>query len=60
MIYLELSDEDTEYSTEFPVEDIDDIFHTFEEMVRMYSGADIEVDNYILNRANEILTKNCN
>lgn len=60
MIYLELSDEETEYSTEFPSQDIPDIFHTFEEMVRMYTEADLEVDNYILKRANEILTKNCN
>ena len=60
MIYLELSDEETEYSTEFPVEDIDDIFHTFEEMVRMYTNSDLEVDSYILERAKEINIKNSN
>ena len=60
MIYLELSDEETEYSTELPVHDIKDIFHTFEEMIRMYSKADLEVDNYIIKRAKEINTKNSN
>jgi len=60
MIYLELSDEETEYSTELPVHDINDIFHTFEEMVRMYSKADLEVDSYILQRAKEIEIKNSN
>tara|TARA_R110000772_G_scaffold70717_1_gene155344 strand:+ start:497 stop:679 length:183 start_codon:yes stop_codon:yes gene_type:complete len=60
MIYIELSDENVEYSTEFPVEDIGDILYSFEEMLRMKTHADLEIDNYILNRANEILTKNCN
>mgnify|MGYP000402550878 FL=1 len=60
MIYLELSDEETQYSTELPIHDITDICHTLEEMVRLYSKADIEVDNYILNRAKEIYIKNNN
>jgi hypothetical protein len=60
MIYIELSDENTEYSTEFPIHNIDDIMYSFEEMLRMYSQADIEVDNYLLNRANEIHLKNNN
>tara|TARA_R110000824_G_scaffold237077_2_gene425876 strand:+ start:7607 stop:7789 length:183 start_codon:yes stop_codon:yes gene_type:complete len=60
MIYIELSDENVEYSTEFPIEDIGDILYSFEEMLRMKTQADIEVDNYILNRANEIHLKNNN
>jgi len=60
MTRIELSDEEIEYSTYFPIEDPHDIMYSFEEMVRMYTEADLEVDNYILERANEILTKNCN
>ena len=60
MIRIELSDEEVEYSTSFPIEDPHDILYSFEEIVRMYTEADLEVDNYILERANEILTKNCN
>ena len=60
MVYLELSDESIEYSTEFPIHNIDDIMYSFEEMLRMYSQADIEVDNYILNRAEEIHIRNSN
>ena len=60
MIYIELSDEETEYSTEFPIHNIDDILYSMEEMVRMYTQADIEVDAYILNRADEIQIKNSN
>ena len=60
MIYLELSDENTEYSTEFPAKNIDDILHSFEEMVRMYTNSDLEVDSYILERAKQINIKNSN
>ena len=60
MTRIELSDEEIEYSTYFPIDDPHDIMYSFEEMVRMYTEADLEVDNYILERANEILTKNCN
>tara|TARA_R110002096_G_scaffold34898_1_gene99360 strand:- start:255 stop:437 length:183 start_codon:yes stop_codon:yes gene_type:complete len=60
MIYIELSDENVEYSTEFPIEDIGDILYSFEEMLRMKTNADLEVDSYILNRANEIHLKNNN
>jgi hypothetical protein len=60
MIYLELSDESIEYSTELPIHNVDDMLYTLEEMVRMYSSSDIEVDNYILNRAEEIHIRNSN
>lgn len=60
MTRIELSDEEVEYSTYFPVQDPHDILYSFEEMVRMYTNADIEVDNYILERAKEIYIKNNN
>jgi len=60
MIYIELSDETIEYSTTFPVEDVHDIAQSFEEMLRLYSSNDLELDNYILERAKEIKLKNCN
>jgi hypothetical protein len=34
--------------------------YSFEEMVRMYTTADLEVDKYILKRAKEINLKNSN
>jgi hypothetical protein len=34
--------------------------YSFEEMVRMYTKADLEVDNYIIERAKEISIKNSN
>ena len=47
MTRIELSDNEIEYSTYFPIPDPHDIMYSFEEMVRMYTKADIEVDNYI-------------
>jgi hypothetical protein len=47
MTRIELSDEEIEYSTYFPIPDPHDIMYSFEEMARMYTQADIEVDNYI-------------
>jgi hypothetical protein len=34
--------------------------YSFEEMVRMYTQAEIEVDNYIIERAKEINIKKSN
>ena len=60
MIRIELSDEEIEYTTFFPVEDVHDIAQGMEEMLRLYSNNDLELDNYILARAEEINLKNCN
>jgi len=60
MIYLELSDEEIEYSTEFFYRDIEDIMHTFEEILRQYTDLDGDVDNYIIKGAKEIELKTCN
>jgi len=60
MTRVELSDDEIEYSTYFPIQDPHDIMYSFEEMVRMYTNADLEVDNYILERAKEIKIKNSN
>ncbi len=60
MTRIELSDDEIEYSTYFPIQDPHDIMYSFEEMVRMYTNADLEVDNYILERAKEINIKNSN
>ena len=60
MTRIELSDEEIEYSTYFPVPDPHDIMYSFEEMVRMYTQAEIEVDNYIIERAKEINLKKSN
>jgi hypothetical protein len=60
MTRIELSDEEIEYSTYFPVKDPHDLMYSFEEMVRMYTTADLEVDKYILKRAKEINLKNSN
>lgn len=60
MTRIELSDEEIEYSTYFPIKDPHDIMYSFEEMARMYTQADIEVDNYIIERAKEINIKNSN
>ena len=60
MTRIELSDNEIEYSTYFPVRDAHDIMYSFEEMVRMYTNADLEVDSYILERAKEIEIKNSN
>jgi hypothetical protein len=60
MTRIELSDEEIEYSTYFPIQDPHDIMYSFEEMVRMYTNADLEVDSYILERAKEIKIKNSN
>ena len=60
MTRIELSDDEIEYSTYFPIPDPHDIMYSFEEMVRMYTQADIEVDNYILERAKEIHIKKSN
>tara|TARA_R110000851_G_scaffold23386_1_gene68479 strand:+ start:6 stop:188 length:183 start_codon:yes stop_codon:yes gene_type:complete len=60
MTRIELSDDEIEYSTYFPIPDPHDIMYSFEEMVRMYTQADIEVDNYILERAKEINIKKSN
>ena len=60
MTRIELSDDEIEYSTYFPIPDPQDIMYSFEEMVRMYTQADIEVDNYILERAKEINIKKSN
>jgi len=60
MTRIELSDEEIEYSTYFPIPDPHDIMYSFEEMVRMYTQADIEVDNYIIERAKEIHLKKSN
>ena len=60
MTRIELSDEEIEYSTYFPVNDPHDIMYSFEEMLRMYTKADLEVDNYIVERAKEISIKNSN
>jgi hypothetical protein len=57
---IELSDEEIEYSTYFPIDDPHDIMYSFEEMVRMYTQADLEIDSYILERAKEINIKNSN
>lgn len=60
MTRIELSDEEIEYSTYFPIQDPHDIMYSFEEMVRMYTNAEIEVDNYIIERAKEISIKKSN
>ena len=60
MTRIELSDEEIEYSTYFPIQDPHDIMYSFEEMLRMYTNADLEVDSYILERAKEIHIKNSN
>jgi hypothetical protein len=60
MTRIELSDEEIEYSTYFPIKDPHDLMYSFEEMVRMYTTADLEVDKYILKRAKEINLKNSN
>jgi hypothetical protein len=60
MTRIELSDDEIEYSTYFPIQDPHDIMYSFEEMVRMYTNADLEVDSYILERAKEINIKNSN
>ena len=60
MTRIELSDEEIEYSTYFPINDPHDMMYSFEEMVRMYTTADLEVDSYILERAKEIEIKNSN
>jgi hypothetical protein len=60
MTRIELSDNEIEYSTYFPIDDPHDIMYSFEEMVRMYTNADLEVDSYILERAKEINIKNSN
>ncbi len=60
MTRIELSDEEIEYSTYFPIPDPHDIMYSFEEMVRMYTQAEIEVDNYIIERAKEISIKKSN
>ena len=60
MTRIELSDEEVEYSTYFPINDPHDIMYSFEEMVRMYTNADLEIDSYILERAKEIQLKNSN
>jgi hypothetical protein len=60
MTRIELSDEEIEYSTYFPIPDPHDIMYSFEEIVRMYTQADLEVDSYILERAKEINIKNSN
>ena len=60
MTRIELSDNEIEYSTYFPISDPHDIMYSFEEMVRMYTKADLEVDNYIIERAKEINIKNSN
>ena len=60
MTRIELSDNEIEYSTYFPIDDPHDIMYSFEEMVRMYTNADLEIDSYILERAKEINIKNSN
>ena len=60
MTRIELSDEEVEYSTYFPIDDPHDIMYSFEEMARMYTNADLEIDSYILERAKEINIKNSN
>ena len=60
MTRIELSDDEIEYSTYFPIQDPHDIMYSFEEMVRIYTNADLEVDSYILERAKEIHIKNSN
>ena len=60
MTRIELSDNEIEYSTYFPIADPHDIMYSFEEIVRMYTKADLEVDSYILERAKEINIKNSN
>ena len=60
MTRIELSDDEIEYSTYFPIPDPHDLMYSFEEMVRMYTNADLEVDSYILERAKEINIKNSN
>ena len=60
MTRIELSDEEIEYSTYFPIDDPHDIMYSFEEMVRMYTNAGLEIDSYILERAKEINIKNSN
>ena len=60
MTRIELSDDEIEYSTYFPIQDPHDLMYSFEEMVRIYTNADLEVDSYILERAKEIHIKNSN
>ena len=60
MIRIEISNDEVEYSTCLNVEDVYDIMHCMEEMVRMLTDNDMELDNYILKRADEIDLKNCN
>ncbi len=57
MIRIELSDEEIEYSTYFPKKDVEDIMYSFEEMLRMFFNSDIELDAYIIKRADEIEVK---
>lgn len=60
MIRVELSDEEIEYSTTLPKKSVEDTLYCFEEMVREYFQSDIEIDAYIINRADEIFIKNSN
>lgn len=60
MIRIELSDEETEYSTHLPEKSVEDTMYCFEEMVRSYFNSDVEIDAYILDRADEIFIKKCN
>ena len=57
MIYLELSDSEIVYSTEFQVADAHDIAFAFEEILRLYLDDDLELDNYIVKRGKEIQIK---
>ena len=60
MTRIELSDEEVCFCFVFPVNDPHDIMYSFEEMARMYTNADLEIDSYILERAKEINIKNSN
>lgn len=60
MIRIELSDEHEELSIHFPKHNLDDVMGGFEELIRMYFKDDVAIDCYILDRADEIYTKNNN
>jgi len=60
MIEIKLIDNEKELFTTLDEYNIEDMLHTFEEMVRMYSDLDCDVDNFILKRAKEIQIRQLN
>ena len=60
MITIKLIDDEQEYFTDLPVFNVEDMLIVMEEMCRMYSDLDCDVDNYILKRAKEIQIRQLN